>query len=546
MKRQLAFFALTLSLTLSCGVAAAKIAPTPHTATIVIHNNFTNESGLRIYPYLESAKRYDPPLGNPDLWMQAEFRTDTPLRQFLTDFNYRAYINPPQPGNPGGIGPGESVTITVPFYTQLKEYTDENLGEVHDQFIDWWNAQRVYFFVGQTDLSSALQYNGSRDPRPVTPLPQASAPKCPRDHCTILLKAYDISLKHNVPYGFAEYTFGTALDGPPPKIHRYDEVHYNANAVDSQYLPLAVGAYENPAVPYVGSPLTIEKFKMVFPGFSAQGEKWPFYIPIYLDKYKTHPGFPKLDNYMPCSLNAPFPDYPEYSLLPLLPSTFNVLEESYKGRPGAGTVPVPPLLSSQPPDWKTFFSNHHCIESSDPKYDTPNLGTYGQGMVDLWTKCTTSGGDGSPTCNDIQEVNDFFQRNYKAKCPAQTPDQPAVLKAVYGWVPIEWPVGGCVGNNLASTDGYSGANKAYCRLQYNYLTVSDPADIFNPWTGLIHSKTGLNSSAYAFSIDDALAVKNVTAKGIIIALGGLNGLENRNPTPIPQSEGEIGTACKGG
>jgi hypothetical protein len=57
------------------------------------------------------------------------------------------------------------------------------------------------------------------------------------------------------------------------------------------------------------------------------------------------------------------------------------------------------------------------------------------------------------------------------------------------------------------------------------------ADVFNPYTQLIHQT--LESSSYAFSIDDELSFKRFIDNGIIISIGGDGGLVNKRPTPLP-------------
>jgi hypothetical protein len=48
---------------------------------------------------------------------------------------------------------------------------------------------------------------------------------------------------------------------------------------------------------------------------------------------------------------------------------------------------------------------------------------------------------------------------------------------------------------------------------------------------LIHAT--LESSAYAFSIDDKVSFKHVVGTGIILAIAGANGLENQTAAPLP-------------
>ena len=110
------------------------------------------------------------------------------------------------------------------------------------------------------------------------------------------------------------------------------------------------------------------------------------------------------------------------------------------------------------------------------------------------------------------------------------------MKAVYGWVPISY--NNCTGSALVNTPGvpdYQIAITTYCDLQYNYLQSGVPAsDIFNPYTYFIHD--ALQSSAYAFSIDDQLAFRHLVAAGIILAIGGTNGLQDTEPSPLPNRQ----------
>ncbi len=133
------------------------------------------------------------------------------------------------------------------------------------------------------------------------------------------------------------------------------------------------------------------------------------------------------------------------------------------------------------------------------------------------------------------------------------------MQAVYGRVPIVYR--GCTRLDLKTDEtSYKDAALAYCRLQYNYLTLpaNQKADIFNPYTALIHAPHnpllggGLDSSAYAFSIDDKLSFKSVVAEGVILAIAGTKGLEFDKkagqrapvPTPIPTTAKEIEDHCK--
>jgi hypothetical protein len=136
----------------------------------------------------------------------------------------------------------------------------------------------------------------------------------------------------------------------------------------------------------------------------------------------------------------------------------------------------------------------------------------------------------------------FFLRNYKQAGCARDPDLPAILVAVYGFVPIRFPLNlksgetDCVGGALKDTSGFKQAIERYCILQYNYLDpLVPPRDVFNPYTKFIHETLG--SSAYAFSIDDEQSFRRLEGfPGVIIALGGVEGLDDTRPTPLPTKD----------
>jgi hypothetical protein len=127
--------AAVLFLLIVCHVGNAN-AEVP-TKTITIYNN----SKETIYPVLSAY------IGGVDLWLQAQFKVadvnkQTFCNQDLRNISceahqsgvprlYRAYINPDK-----GVLPGESVSILVPFYTQLTATTSAPVGTSSGEFID--------------------------------------------------------------------------------------------------------------------------------------------------------------------------------------------------------------------------------------------------------------------------------------------------------------------------------------------------------------------------------------------------------------------------
>jgi hypothetical protein len=506
-----------------------------------------------------AASRRLPEPPNPDLWMQAifvqsnnfpNFAAKNPYPPFPTTLVYRAYIDITNKDNTTGLLHDQSVTITVPFFTQLQEVTDNNIGVNTDQFIDWWNATRIYLFEGATALHAAEITDGLLDgnqhsPTPITPLSGAKVPTCVASGgatCTVTLLSYTIDPPSGIPFQLQEYTFASAV-GPPldPRPARFQNdgmglefVNYNVSSLDSVYLPVAMGPLTksgNSDVPYVGSTQSVADFSKQLAAFGGEdGDNWPTFVPVYFDELSNHPGLPNepISN-AACSLDAfknkanpnELPSIPPYQVLPKIPGTFNMLVESFRDPP-----PIPPVLTSDPPK---FPSTSKCNPSPPPPFvNPPKLGEVGKKVLKLWDDCTDPGSKNtSTTCMRLLEQFDFFRLNYMITC-GKVPDFNSTIQAIYGFVPITF--NGCTGGALRDTPGFNDAIGHYCDLQYNYLTVPDK-EIFNPYTQLIH-KT-LESSAYAFSIDDKASFKHVKGAGIILAIAGANGLENTTPSPLP-------------
>lgn len=491
-------FAAVMFLLLVCHVGGA-IAQVP-TKTITIYNNSKTDT---IYPVLSAY------IGQVDLWMQAQFNVKDVKTQTFCNVDlgekpcsapqsgvprlYRAYINLDK-----GVRPGESVSVTVPFYTQLTQKTP--IGSSSGEYIDWWNAQRIFFYLGRTAATGAFHYNGADDhgtpvaPTPVTPLAGAAVPSCATNNkhdCEPVKLVYYKSIfpTGSIPFDFGEYTFAAA-EGPPPGGLKpagspltidLKTVNFNVSAVDGVYLPIAM------AVPgddkrYLGTTTSVENFKEQLDAFSNSGTSWPHYYPSYFSLAHPIAAQPT-----PQDGDPPYPFF-------RIPSANVIFAESYKD-----PAPAPPVLSSD--------TDGH-----------PKLGTSAQAMVDLWTRCTTSS-DASDTCKKVRDVFAFFKRNYLETCQLKPPlpDTPTMLREVYGWA--EFP--GC-SHALKDTKDYDTVIGEYCELQYNYLLGAANADIFNPYARLVHET--LKTNAYAFSIDDKQAFLSVPGDELVITIGGPSGL----------------------
>jgi hypothetical protein len=534
-------FALSLFVAAAC-IAGNASAQVPPTKNVKIYNNSSLDT---IYPVIAAY------VGSVDLWMQAQFNVaDVNAQTFCnTDPGvspcsaqsgvprlYRAYINPNK-----GILPGQFVSITVPFYTQLVNITPPAIvGESSGQFIDWWNAQRIFLYAGATAIAGAYNYNVDQHgnivpPTPVVPLPGAAVPSCAPDNAfscepVTLLSYIGVYPTGSIPFQLVEYTFGAA-EGPPPGgllppgsplSIDLNTTNFNISAVDGIYLPVAMGAVVAPSDPnyptdseYLGTTAQVAVFRSLLHNFIQNGPlllggphrrniqkpqalppQWPFYFPSYFSAAQ-----PTVPHTTPQDGDQPYP-------LPSIPSANVVFAESYKN-----PAPAPPVLSSD-------------------TNGTPMLGATAQAMVTLWTHCTTTG-DPSLTCQQIRNVFDFFSRNYSETCGLGPglPDTPTMMTQVYGWA--EFP--SCPPKiALVDTPGYAAAITDFCTLQYNYLTGVPPTQVFNPYTALVHGTLG--SNAYAFSIDDKAAFKSVPSNALVVTIGGASGLPSKKQAPLPNAK----------
>ena len=487
------------------GVASAQAVPTK---TITFYNN---SSGHTLYPVIQA------PIINGknvhDLWMQAQFNVaNVNTQDFNTTQLYKIYVN-----RNGGVPPQTSVTLTIPFYTQLLPTTPGNLGKVNDQFVDWWNAMRVYVFDGKDAADAAYNYSVDRKgnvipPIPVNPVAGAALPSCASSSTTcepLVIKAYVTGFPTSVPAQLIEYTFAAAQGPPLNPTLGIDRsfVNFNISAVDQIYLPAAIGAHGNstPQNTYLGSTQDLIPFRAALGAFTGNGTLWPFYVPAYYAA--KNPTIPLATP--PAGGQA----YPQ----PQLPSTDTLYAELFRNPP-----PAPPVLSS------------------DTLGGIGKLGRVAQGTLDLWNKCTSATPVQSPTCTKIRQVQSFFAASFQQCFPGQPlPGAVQFLQSVYGWVPFP----GCA-TPLVKVAGYDATISTYCALQYNFFDPTVlPQDVFNPYVKLIHQT--LASNAYAFSIDDAVAFKSLPGDGVVIAIAGPQGLVNQTQTPLPTAA-TYRTYCEGG
>lgn len=118
----------------------------------------------------------------------------------------------------------------------------------------------------------------------------------------------------------------------------------------------------------------------------------------------------------------------------------------------------------------------------------------------------------------------------KPATPVPCPNQPTMthlLEDTPGyWEPTGVP-------NQKDYAKYQAVKQKFDDLQY-WPDHNAPNGDFDPYLLLIHGKDYINTDyAYAYSVDDALGNMQVAGDGLIIAVGGTNGLPNPKPATPP-------------
>lgn len=432
---------------------ASPVAGTP--ISVVVNNiplkiiAFYNNSTETIYPVIEA-----PILTPADPWLQAQFQiTNLVTYTFESTNIYRAYVN-----SMNGVPPGQSVFVAVPFYSELS--ASPSGGSIPDQYVDWWNAMRVYIY----DVQSALiqQYNAD-SVNPVTLY--TDGPSClPSAVCSQPLPVFSshTGVAANAPLQLTEYTFADVVTsvGVPYPID-LTHVDYDYSGVDQIYLPIAMEPYGSSLVGYTGTVVDLASFRNSMNDF-LNDTGWP-----------TYTGLP----------------------YPRIPGAYNVI------------VANPDLTEPEKSNTTALLSTNYanCVNNV-----------------------------AAPNHAECVLVNNLFLTNYTQCFGAGAPTLAQLIPRVYGWVAF---TGACGLNPLASTPGYSAAETAYHTLQY-FFNPNYAGD-FNPYVQLVHVALAMN--VYAYSIDDAVGNINTIGNGIVITMGGANGLSN----PLQYNTANITTVGPG-
>ena len=414
--------------------------------------------------------------------------------------------------------PKSSVTLTIPFYTQLLPTTPANLGKVNDQFVDWWNAMRVYVFDGKDAADAAYNYSVDRTgnvipPIPVNPVAGAALPSCASSSTTcepLVIKAYVNGFPTSVPAQLVEYTFAAAQGPPLNPTLSIDRtfVNFNISAVDQVYLPAAIGARGNPTPQntYLGSTQDLAPFRGALGAFTANGTLWPFYVPAYF--------------------TAQEPTIP----LPRRPRAASPIPSRSCRRP----TPSTPNRSA------TRRRHRRCC----PRTRSSGIGVLGQvGAGHARPVEQVHVGDAAPEPDlhqdpagqDASSPTATASASRASLCRARSSScRSSTAGCRFPAAPRRWS------RSRATTR--RSAPIAICST-ISSIPPCCPQDVFNPYVKLIHQT--LASNAYAFSIDDAVAFKSLPGDGIVITIAGAEGLENQTQTPLPTAS-TYRTYCEGG
>jgi hypothetical protein len=469
---------LTCFFVIFAGIGSGQTVPT---MTIEIHNNSERYS---IYPVLSTGGHF--PI---DTWMQAAFnvpKSQLADNPYPTPDTFRLYFNP----TGTGIPPHGSITITLPLYTQLVP-SDQVNPKLPDQYIDWWNGGRISLYAslysdGAPPKALVVDYTARPSQKLLTPVAGAAVPICATcQHPPEIFEDTAGELPPNDPAQFTEYTLGAIdLTKDPYKLD-VKNVDYDVSYVDNVYLPAAMEPYNNPLVGWIGTIQEIDPFKDA------------------LRKFLTAPAFTGWPQYID--------DQGETMLK--VPSALHIMLDQ------ANLTPAPP--------WAPI-----------------------EKMKTLWGNCTAGGTE--PICSDIRDVRDLFAANYtnyknnygtafqgtcdQMKDPApKTLDQDSMLAHVYAWTPFN---ANCTAetNLLEDTPGYQENNYSkYQAVKSEFDDLNNwPTGEFNPYVTLIHDPQYLNAQyVYAYSVDDAVGNMQTTGEGLIIAIGGTDGLPNPKPATSP-------------
>ncbi|WP_454916581.1 hypothetical protein [Xanthobacter sediminis] len=518
------------------GSAAAGIKP-PNCAagasTCFKEVRIVNNTDGTIFPIIQASRQLTEALGGcavGDIWLQRALNNTKEC--FRVNSDYYVYINPKT-----GVKKGETVSVLLPWWTKL----DKSRRPKADLYVDWWRAGRIYFFDDQIALNDSYKVNASRKGEPIDYATGSPQIKCNSALKNNVCKAADLAvvrvvdslpgsaINNKSPFQLNEWTFASVDSvGDGGQLVNLN-LNYNVSNVDQLYLPVAMEPIKPGFdVGYMGSTMNLKDWRarlVKFTGANAAQTattKWPIY---------NNPIDPKTKK---------------------------------KRYPNAG-IRVPSALIAM-----NFYMEPTYIDANvkQPEiiplprpYNRAKLPSGISNLMQNWVSCTTKPYKNCPLKDWYVPIKTSFDRSYAAylkncwdakKSPPymkpgadKLPKLETYLRFVQGWVPfrVDQVAGkACTPANVPDLPlteqppnklGYTTVN--YMKLQYDWAQLgARGARIFNPYTQLMHGKVAdgfIDTSSYAFSIDDHESFQTHPGSGLIFAVGGSNGLPNKKKVP---------------
>jgi hypothetical protein len=465
------------------------VCPGPDCTKVI---TFYNNTAGPIFAVIQAGKQ------NPDPWLQAYFNNNQ--QSYGQTHLSRAYVNPEN-----GIAPHTHVSVTVPWWSELQNDPDQ-------QYVDWYNGGRIYFFDTKAALDAAHEADKNNRLSFTPGSPRVSCADCEKPLTTFSdIVGYDDT---KVPFQLVEYTFasvGTPPGGEPYIINL--NVGYNCSYLDQIYLPIALepSDKENPtAFGYLG---TIQNL-------GPQPDKSSFRDA--LNEFANAFGWPQYKSALDNQERRPH-----------LPGTYKVLvdrvnvdekhQESHFTTP-PGTTPPGRAIRALIEQWQT------CTSNNANTVNCPQFEMYKH--LDSYFKANYAGYKMMGNIGDCPKLNDPLYY----PVPNELTDL-NIMPYVYGWAQFN---SGCAAsfNDLLLSPG---PKSRFDRVQFDYINYLqynyEREDLkqeqwFNPFVRLVHGKE-INASSYAFSVDDAAGFQSHPGEGLIIAIGGAEGLPNKQPIVLP-------------
>src|SRR5262245_1881501 len=361
---------------------------------IVIYNNtHTTTKPTRLFVVLQRGNELQ------DNWLVALAQTVdptlNPANKYGTTKVYRYYVNCCTSANSptDGIGPGESVEISVPYYTQLK--SGDSSTDL-DHYVDWWNGNRIFFYDDQAqnfnNYTNDVQVQIPGGLTPTFPCVKLGGGACNN----VTIRFTNVGLPDSDRSQLMEYTFAAAVTGETPYHLYLGQVGYNISSVDQVYLPTSMQPLNNP-IPFIGTTTDIVTFRASLQKFLKTFKGWPIYNTTDFDR-------------------------------PRIPSPNIIFSSSTLG-----------------PDNKVIFSpSSHLALPTDPSTQKPITGPALSNMVTLYQTCrdkpnesafcTTQYPPNPPGYNYKQTI-DFFTKNFNDYINKfLTPNGPCTPLQPYPWV----------------------------------------------------------------------------------------------------------------